>query len=232
MARKYWWPNTLPAQRAMMANCGPKIATHQIALGLTNLQVTTIQNICTTFLAVYDWIESTRETMKSASEWRDDYFYDKAGAPPSEPVFQPYTPPGTPADQGLVNLFKATRDLIVNLPGFTEAIGEDLGFLGEEINPISPPTVQPTIQVFAAANGHHFSIVVANRAEATQWDVYITRKGGTPQKHSSYTGKSADVYVDLQVPGDAEQIQVYVQLRKNNADYGQPSQTANVTLNP
>jgi len=232
MARKAWWPKQLAEQRNLMANCGLKIATHQAALGLTAGQVTVIQNICATFLVVYDWIEATRDTAKSAGEWRDDYFYGEAGSPPAEPVFQEYVPPATPANRGLVNLFKQLRDQIVNTPGFPDAIGEDLGFLGEEINPISPPTVQPTIQVFPAANGHHFSIVVANRGGATMWDVYITRKGGTPQKHSSYDGKSADVYVDLQVPGDAEQIQVYVQLRKNNADYGQPSLTANVTLNP
>ena len=232
MARQTWWPFKLPDQRALMANCGLKIATHQAALGLTGLQVTTIQNICATYLAVYDWIEATRDTAKSASEWRDDYFYGEPGAPPTEPMFQSYTAPGTPANRGLGNDVKALRDLIVNLPGFTVAIGEDLGFLGEEINPIAPPTVQPTIQVFAAANNHHFSIVVSGRAEATQWDVYIRRKGGNWEKHSSYTGKSADVDVSLATPGDAEQIEVYVQLRKNNADYGQPSQTATVTLNP
>lgn len=232
MARQNWWPFKLPEQRALMVNVAAKFASYQAALGLTLTQVQAMLRYCETYIAVYDWIEQTRETAKSASEWRDDYFYGEPGTAPTEPSFIPYTAPATPADRGLVNDFKAMRDLCVNLPGFTVAIGEDLGFLGEEINPISPPTVQPTIQVFAAANNHHFSIVVANRADATQWDVYIRRKGGTWQKHSSYTGKSADVDVSLTVPGDAEQIEVYVQLRKSNLDYGQPSQTANVTLNP
>lgn len=232
MARQSWWPFKLPAQRALMANVLVKFASYQAALGLTLSQVQEMLRICETYIAVYDWIEQTRDTAKSASEWRDDYFYGEPGTAPTEPTFIAYTAPATPADRGLVNDFKAMRDLCVNLPGFTVAIGEDLGFLGEEINPIAPPTVQPTIQVFPAANNHHFSIVVSGRAEANQWAVYIRRKGGTWTKHDTFTGKSADVSVSLTVPGDAEQIEVYVQLIKNNEDYGQPSQTANVTLNP
>ncbi len=89
-----------------------------------------------------------------------------------------------------------------------------------------------TIQVFGAANNHHFSIVVAGRGEAVMWDVYILRKGGEWTKVDSCQGKSADVSVSLTTPGEAEQIQVRVQLRKNNTDYGQVSEPAYVTLNP
>ena len=48
----------------------------------------------------------------------------------------------------------------------------------------------------------------------------------------TFTGKSADLNV---TPGEAAvpiQIDVRVQLRKKNANYGQLSQTATVTVNP
>jgi hypothetical protein len=64
------------------------------------------------------------------------------------------------------------------------------------------------------------------------WDVYILRKGGSWTKVDSASGKSADIHITSSVAGDAEQIQVRIQLRKNNADYGQPSDPAYVTVNP
>jgi hypothetical protein len=51
-------------------------------------------------------------------------------------------------------------------------------------------------------------------------------------KQETCSGKSADISITPTTPGDAEQIQVRVQLRKSNADYGQPSDPAYVTVNP
>ena len=45
-------------------------------------------------------------------------------------------------------------------------------------------------------------------------------------------GKSVDVHLSLQTPGEPEQVQFRIQLRKGGADYGQLSQTVWVTLNP
>ena len=45
-------------------------------------------------------------------------------------------------------------------------------------------------------------------------------------------GKSADVSVTLTTPGQPEQVQVRVQLLKNNTNYGQLSDASYVTVNP
>lgn len=93
--------------------------------------------------------------------------------------------------------------------------------------------MKPTIELFPAVSNYHFSIVVSGRADATMWDVYILRKGGVWTKVESASGKSADIHVaPINDDGNAEQIQVRVQLRKNNEDYGQVSDPAYVTLNP
>ncbi len=118
------------------------------------------------------------------------------------------------------------------MTNYAKADGEAMGFEAPTSANIIPAQVKPTIQVTGAANNHHFSIVVSGRADSTMWDVYIMRKGGNWTKQDTCSGKSADISVPLQTPGDAEQIQVYVQLRKSNADYGQPSDPAYVTLNP
>ena len=46
------------------------------------------------------------------------------------------------------------------------------------------------------------------------------------------SGKSIDVTIEPTAQGKPEQIQVRVQLKKNNADYGQPSDAVYVTVNP
>ena len=115
---------------------------------------------------------------------------------------------------------------------YAKADGEALGFEAIKPAPISPNLVKPSVQLFGAAHDSHFTVVVTGRGEATMWDAYILRKGGSWKKEASADGKSADIHVDLQTPGEAEQIQVYVQMRKGNANYGQPSDPVYVTLNP
>ncbi len=62
MARKPWWPHSLAEQLAIMVNTLAKIAGHQVALGLSSTQVDRIEMLCNTYIAVYNWIEATRET--------------------------------------------------------------------------------------------------------------------------------------------------------------------------
>jgi hypothetical protein len=116
-------------------------------------------------------------------------------------------------------------------PTWTQEINTALGYDGSAPKP-DPSEVKPTIELTAAASNYHFSIVVSGRGEANMWDVYILRKGGVWTKVESASGKSADIHISPLSDGDAEQIQVRVQLRKNNADYGQVSDPAYVTLNP
>ena len=65
------------------------------------------------------------------------------------------------------------------------------------------------------------------------WVVEILRTGGNSwQNVGTFSGKSADVNITLTTPGQPEQIQVRVQLRKANANYGLVSDAVSVTINP
>lgn len=182
------------------------------------------------------WVEARHsfdESMKQLSQ----YFNTIAGNDPSADPPSPFTialPPGTPAEvpPGIEKFIRDIRREVVGLTNYAKADGEALGFEATAPANIVPGDVKPTIGVTAAASNSHFSVVVSNRGEANMWDVYILRKGGSWTKVETCSGKSADVHVTLTTPGDAEQIQVRVQLRKANADYGQPSDPAYVTLNP
>ena len=77
-----------------------------------------------------------------------------------------------------------------------------------------------------------FTKVVAGREKADMWEIQISQNGGDWKSAGSYTGKSADIHITPTTPGKPEQVQVQVQLRKSNANYGQLSQIATVTVNP
>lgn len=233
MPRKYWWANTLPAQLAIVMNVLAKIGGHQAALGLTNAQRQYIEEICGTFIAVYNYVELSRETAASLIEWRHDCFYVKGGGTPdTPPPFGAYVPPANPVDD-CVTEFKEQRDMIVNIPGVSTAILEDLMFLGEESSSLNPGSVQPTVKATPAATGYLASLVVSGREAADMWEVWTLDKGASEWVlKGTYAGKSADITFAPPTPGDPYQFQIRIQLRKGNANYGQPSDAVTVTVNP
>ena len=114
MARKTWWPGTLPEQLALVMNVLAKITGHQAALGLTNAQRVKIEELCNSYIAVYNYVELSRETAGSLIEWRQDCFYRPGGgAQDAPPGFSAFAPPAG-AVAGCVDEFKEQRDMIVS----------------------------------------------------------------------------------------------------------------------
>ena len=228
-----WYPNSMDSLAAWWAN---------FLLQYPNFQgkYPILHDNNAALIAAGAWVEywvDARHSFDETSKQISAYFNTIAGNdpnadPPSLPIVA--LPPNTPAEvpPGIETFIRDIRREVVGMTNYAKADGEAMGFEAPTSANIIPAQVKPTIQVTGAANNHHFSIVVSGRADSTMWDVYIMRKGGNWTKQDTCSGKSADISVPLQTPGDAEQIQVYVQLRKSNADYGQPSDPAYVTLNP
>lgn len=233
MARKTWWPLGLAEQLALMMNVLAKITGHQAALGLTNAQRVKIEELCSSFISVYNYVELQRETAGALIEWRQDCFYRPGGgAQDAPPTFSAYAPPAG-AVAGCVTEFKEQRDMCVNIPGAPVAVLEDLMFLGDDKTPNIPGSVQPTVKATAAATGYLASVVVSGREDADGWEAWKLDKGAANWVYKgTYNGKSADIVFDPTTPGDPYQFQLRIQLRKANANYGQPSDAVTVTLNP
>jgi hypothetical protein len=98
---------------------------------------------------------------------------------------------------------------------------------------ISPDTVKPTVEAFPVAGNYEFAAVVANRGKSDMIDVQARRKGSENWAVvKSGTGKSINVTITPTTPGQAEQLQIRVQLKRKNQNYGQPSDPVYVTVNP
>ena len=124
-------------------------------------------------------------------------------------------------------------DHIKSSANYTAETGALLRILPKAKTDKPQEEVKPTANVFAAAMGHHFSVVVEGREKATTFDVFIRRDGQENwELVKTASGKSVDVTVALSNAGMPERIQVMIQLMKNNEPYGQPSDAVYVTLNP
>lgn len=230
--KKHWWSTTLPGQYQQMINFRDKIEGYKDALGLTNQQVLDWTALATAFIEAYEFQQSTETSSQAATEWREEVFYGtpRGDAVSPAPVFAVMGP--VTFTRGVVPQFFQVRDHILTLNGYTPAIGEDLGLLGQEEQAPNLGEFQPTIKVTPAQNGYLYSVVVSNRGESDQWEVEYRTKGGNWTSAGLFTGKSVDIIFAPANPGDPVGLEVRVQLKKNNANYGLLSDTVAFTVNP
>lgn len=190
--------------------------------------------------AIAAWIAywvAARHSFDESSKQLTKYFSTIAGNDPNADPPMTFTialPPGAPADvpPGIEFTIREIRRETVGYANYAKADGEALGFEATAAPNIVEGDVKPTVQAFSSEHGYQASLVVTGRNGVDMWDVYIMRKGGEWMKLTTCSGKSADVTLTPTVPGDAEQVQIYIQLRKNNQSYGQPSNPVYVTFNP
>ena len=228
-----WMAGTLGGKAAMFANVNDKIENLEAVLPLTPDQIKRIKEICQEFLAIYEFVTQSQATMQSITQWRDLAFYgNPKGTVLPNPVGFPVYIQTANSIIGLINAFRDYRELIVALPGYTVALGEDLMIVKTDSQGLVPNDVVPTIQVSAAQSNFLASIVVGERGDSDQWILETRKKGGEWVTNGTFTGKSADFTVAPTTPGEPFQLEVRIQLRRKNENYGQLSQIATVTMNP
>ena len=190
--------------------------------------------------AIANWVAywgPARHAFDESSKQLTGFFNTIVGNDPSAdpPTTFSYTlPAGAPPDvaPGIEKLIRDVRREVVGYTNYAKADGEGLGFEATAPASISAADVKPTIKAFSSAHDYGASIVVAGRNGVVSWDVYLTRKGGNRTKYATCDGKTANIFITPTTPGEAEQVQLDIQLRKNNANYGQPSDPVYVTINP
>jgi len=228
-----WFPTNLPARAAWYENFANQFAVVGASLGFTTNEISSMTNDNDVFQFLADAAVEIKAYEKAIQQYRVIITeYDIGEANPQFPANPALTLPAT-IDTGMFERLNKLVERIRVAPTYTNEVGALLGILSKPSDSISPSDVKPTIKTFAAETGYHFSIVVEGRKEADMWDVLILRKGAASwQNVKTATGKSVDIIITPTTPGEAEQIQVRVQLRKSNQNYGQPSDMVYVTVNP
>ena len=231
---KTWFPGTLQERAAWYQNFNKQIQVIGLTLGLTQDELDQIKsdNDVIQFLAntateqkAYD--DAVRTYRKIITEGAIGDITPPFPANPAHalPVVIP-----TGMFERLSDIY---RTRILASVDYTDEQGNLLGIIGTTPAPPDPASVKPTIEVFAAQTGYLFSVVIANRGESDTWETFILPKGSANWSLAkTATGKSADIVIVPAASGEPQMLQVRVQLRKNNANYGQLSDTVYVTVNP
>lgn len=228
-----WMPTTLAGLQIMFANVAGKIGGYQAALSLTIPQVAEIVALCDEFVTINEYVTETQATAHGLTEWRQQMMNGdpKGSELPDPPAVPTVTLTGNEV-MGVLALFRDWRARIVSNPGYSQAMGEDLMIVKVDGESIAPSEVTPSIQASAAALGYLIGVMVSNRGDADQWVVETRQKGQDWKVAGTFTGKSADITVIPLSPGDPEQVEIRILLRRKNQSYGNPSLTATVTANP
>ena len=208
------------------------LPTYQAAIGATNQELLDVAEALALLIYVRDYADLIDANKQTVTQIKQAVFNgDKEEPIAAFPLFPVAAPPSTPTPD-LLGDAQARHRRWKSAAGYTEEIGIALG-IEENSQSIIPESVKPTAQITSAQSGYVYSVVVSNRGDAKVWDIYEKRQNDTTfKKKDTKEGKSADVQAVPSEPGKAEQFMVYIQMRKNNQNYGQPSDVILVTINP
>ena len=229
-----WFPTSMVERAAWFNNFMEQFQPLATSLGFSAAEVTAIsedngdfQSIVATTFELDAFSAALRQFRRSLCEG------DVGDPQPSFPAASfTDTPNNRPA--GIFERLDGYVKRIRASPVFTPEIGDLLGINPQSSAGIGEGEIKPTIKLTAAVHDYLFSCVVSGRKDADQWQVWV--KPGGLESFSllgTATGKSADLTYNPggEAPAPVA-LQVYVQLRRSNANYGQPSDIALVTVNP
>lgn len=209
------------------------LPTFQTEVGATANDISEIKDQLANLVYIFDYSDVFDTNKKAVTQIKQALYNGEPGETIN--AFPPVVNGAFPKSPLAGNLALTNEKIrrFKAAPGYTFQIGVTLGIEDVTPNVVDPATVKPTLQAFSAATDYVVSIVTANRGNSDQWTVSLLRKGSANWENvGSFTGKSADITITPTVPGDAEQIQIRIQLKKSNANYGQPSDPTYVTINP
>ena len=209
------------------------LTTYLAAVSCTAADVTAVTNRLNNINALITYCAQLDAAKQQAFELKDLLVWGETGLPIPALVAVPAAPVLTaPASGGMKDQRKLNARIKAG-PSYTDPIGDALGVgPGEVAVPIPQP---PTVDVFAAEAGMVFSVVVSGRTGSDQWELLVRPVGGGAwTSMGSRTTKSGDfTYNPGPTAGDNPvQLEVRVQLKKNDANYGPPSAIHQVTVNP
>lgn len=208
------------------------LASHKNAVGATDAEIIEVTEGAENLQYLKEFAELTDTAKKAVFKIKSDtYEGDKNAAVSTFGGFPTFAPPNTPV-AGLKERAQERNRRYKAAAGYTTAIGIELG-IEEQGAEISPGEVKPNADYTPASSEYLVSVVVSNRVKSDSWDVLLQRGGETTWTLvKTATGKSVDLTVTPSVAGKPERVKAKIQLKKNNQNYGQPSDIDEFTANP
>jgi hypothetical protein len=221
MRRKYWWPGNIAEQIFLVRNFREQIGGVAGVLGLTAAQVTAIEAICDAIIEGFNITEQCKQTMRAMTAWRDDLLYSPAtNSPvPAPPEFAVFSAP--PVTTGVVNQFFQFRDMVIGLPGYTQAIGQMLGIIGSQQTRPAPEEVAPEV-IPMISTGGWVNFTGSMRGMAALRVEYAPR-GGEFRTVGFLTNTPGGFQITPTDPGRPESGTIRTIFVRKNADYGRYS---------
>lgn len=209
-----------------------KLETHKEAVGATAEEIVAVTQGAENLQYVKDYAEIINAAKKAITKIKSDIYQgNKDDLIAAFGGFPAFSPPHSLVS-GLDELAQERNRRYKAAAGYTKAIGIELG-IEEETQQIASETVVPGADYTPAASAYLVSVVVSNRQKSDSWEVWIQYDGETNWNLvKSATGKSVDFTVTPKTPGKPERVKARVQLKKNNENYGQPSDIDEFTANP
>jgi hypothetical protein len=189
--------------------------------------------VCDTFAVIDTFIEQTRATGKSATDWQDLIFLgdegSKIGDPaPAAPVFQTVSLPSG-AFIGIFDEFKQLVDDIKHAENYTEAIGKDLMIVGEEGEELNLNNLGASLKHIQPEAGYKIRLEASLQAMSAMRVEYWAKVASIPQV-DKFTKFPAVMTIYPKTTGEPETGYLRVFLLKDNEIVGQPSPDYPVTV--
>lgn len=127
--------------------CAAAWPTTGVSLGYTNAKVTEFSQLLAEFLSILTEVDNCQSVMKAVNEWRDEVVYgaETNKTAPESPQF--VNPTAPTINGGYFAQLKRWRGSIMSNPDYTQAIGEALGFVGQEKPGRTPAATTPNFTV-------------------------------------------------------------------------------------
>ena len=173
--KKYFIPDNDAGKADFLDNVALKIGGYAATLGLAPADVTSVVNDAAMFNYLMDMQESFKTFKQDVSRYkdvlRDGSPYVPIGALPVAPTL-PAAP--VPVNEGVFNRIRKLAARIKAAPAYTEAIGEDLGIVGDEMS-IDIPNLKPVLKSRLDAGR---PLIIWPKGPADSIDIYVDRKDG------------------------------------------------------
>lgn len=156
MANQDYYPTTNAARVVWLNNFASKLPGYSSALALTVAESALgVEKSLTVSYCIGTWLPERKESAKAGTAAVDAALYGDPMTNIALPVFtDPPLPTGMSAlgtNGALDKLFELIQ-IIKSKPGYTEAIGMDLGIIGSAQNAPDPATLQPKITATLTAS--------------------------------------------------------------------------------